>query len=211
MFELSKSSFDAIVLGCGGNPTAQPEEHARLLRAYHQAHRAYHTAQHLRECLAYLGQAQSALAQSEIAEIAFALWYHDAVYRPQRGDNEVRSARWLRVRAQQFSISAGVTKRLVTMILATRHGVVALPEDAQSQLLLDIDLAILAAAPARFREYCGQIRFEYAFVPPAIFAAKRAQVLRGFLALGKIYHSPFGAKLEVAARLNLTNEIAILF
>ena len=211
MFELSKSSFDAIVLGCGGNPTAQPEEHARLLRAYHQAHRAYHTAQHLRECLAYLGQAQSALAQSEIAEIAFALWYHDAVYRPQRGDNEVRSARWLRVRAQQFSISAGVTKRLVTMILATRHGVVALPEDAQSQLLLDIDLAILAAAPARFREYCGQIRFEYAFVPPAIFAAKRAQVLRGFLALGKIYHSPFGARFEVAARLNLTNEIAILF
>ena len=97
------------------------------------------------------------------------------------------------------------------MILATRHGVVTLPEDAQSKLLLDIDLAILAAVPARFREYCGQIRYEYGFVPAAIFATKRAQVLREFLTQKKIYHSPYGARFEAAARLNLTSEIAILF
>jgi predicted metal-dependent HD superfamily phosphohydrolase len=210
VFDLSKSSFDSAVRGCGGNPLAEPDEHARLLRAYTQAHRAYHTAQHLRECCAHLQHAQSALAPVEIAEIALALWYHDAVYRPQRMDNEVRSARWLRVRAQQFGISPGVIERLVAMVLATRHGVTPLTDDLQTQLLQDIDLAILSAAPERFQEYCAQIRLEYAFVPTAIYAPKRAQVLGEFLKQRKIYLSPFGARLEAAARLNLTTEIVKL-
>ncbi len=215
MFELNPDSFDAAVLVCGGNPMAQPNEQARLLRAYSQTHRVYHTAQHLAECLAHLrvasaGMLQSADASQQAAEIALALWYHDAVYRPERGDNEVRSARWLRVRAQQFGISPSCIARLTAMVLATRHGVASVPVDAQTQLLLDIDLAILAATPARFREYCEQVRFEYAFVPAAIFANKRAQVLREFLTQEKIYCSPFGARFEAAARLNLTNEIACL-
>ena len=210
VFDLSKSSFESAVRGCGGNPLAEPDEHARLLRAYAQTHRAYHTAQHLGECLAHLQQAQSAPSPVEIAEIALALWYHDAVYRPQRMDNEARSANWLRVRAQQFAISPSVIARLVAMILATRHGIEAVPDEPQTQLMLDIDLAILAGAPARFREYCAQIRFEYAFVPAAIFAAKRAQVLREFLSQQKIYHSFLGAMFEAAARLNLTTEISNL-
>ena len=207
VFDLSKTSFDAVICGCGGDPTLDPHEHARLLRAYAQPQRAYHTAQHLRECFAHLRQARAALSQLEISEIALALWYHDAVYRPQRSDNEARSAHWLRVRAQQFGISPSGIERLAAMILATRHGIGTLPDEPQTQLLLDIDLAILACAPARFREYCAQIRFDYAFVPEAIFVAKRAQVLREFLTQRKIYHSAFGARFEAAARLNLTAEI----
>ena len=207
MFDLSKTSFDLAVRGSGGNPLAEPGEHARLLRAYAQTHRAYHTAQHLGECLAHLQHAQSALSPVEIAEIALALWYHDAVYRPQRMDNEARSARWLNYRSPQFGISPDCNKRLVAMVLATRHGVAAVTDDLQTQLLLDIDLAILAATPERFHEYCAQIRFEYAFVPVAVFAPKRAQVLRAFLSQQKIYHSFLGAKFEAAARLNLAAEI----
>ena len=213
MFKLNKDSFDAAVLSCGGNPMAQPNEYARLLRAYSQAHRAYHTAQHLTECLAHLREAHAELLRSEesirhVAEIALALWYHDAVYRPERSDNEARSARWFSVRARQFGISPSCIELLSSMILATRHGIASAVSDAQTQLLLDIDLAILAAAPVRFREYCAQIRKEYAFVPAAIFANKRAQVLREFLMQTNIYHSSYGVGFEAAARLNLTNEIA---
>lgn len=203
MFDLSKDSFDAVVLGCGGDPLAQPNEHARLLRAYAQTQRAYHTTQHLAECMAHL---QLAHAENP-AEIALALWYHDAIYRPQRSDNEARSARWLSFRAQQFGISPSCAGRLVTMILATQHGVAPLRQDLQTQLLLDIDLAILAASPERFQEYCAQIRFEYAFVPTPVFKTKRAQVLSEFLLQQKIYLSPIGAKFEAAARLNLSTEI----
>ncbi len=215
MFDLSKDSFDAAVLGCGGQPMAQPNEHAHLMRAYAQVHRAYHTAQHLSECLAHLQRAHAGMTEfvksaQQVAEIALALWYHDAVYRPQRQDNEVRSARWFSVRARQFGIVTSGIERLEAMILATRHGVASVPSDAQTQLLLDVDLAILAATPARFREYCAQIRREYAFVPESIFANKRTQVLREFLTQPKIYRSPFGVGLEAAARLNLVAEIVSL-
>ena len=206
MFDLSKNSFDAVVLGCGGDPQAQPDEHAHLLRAYSQAQRAYHTVQHLAECLAHLRVARA----EKPAEIALALWYHDAIYRPKRSDNEARSAHWFSFRAQQFGIAPSCTARLTAMILATQHGAAGLPADAQTQLLLDIDLAILAASPGRFQEYCTQIRFEYAFVPTAIFNAKRVQVLREFLLQLKIYRSPFGAKFEATARLNLKTEISKL-
>ena len=215
MFELTKESFDAAILGCCGNPAAQPNEYAHLIRAYTQAHRAYHTRQHLTECLSYLRVAQEEVSEfvdsaHKIAEIALALWYHDAIYRPQRGDNEDRSARWFRFRAQQFMIPPSAIERISAMILATRHGNAALSNDAKTQLLVDIDLAILAAPAERFREYCEQIRFEYAFVPTAIFSHKRQQVLREFLAQKNIYHSAFGVSLENSARLNLTNEIARL-
>ncbi len=215
MYALTQESYDAAVLGCGGNPAARPNEYAYLIRAYTQAHRAYHTMQHLTECLSHLRVAQAEMSKSagsvqKIAEIALALWYHDAIYRPRRGDNEARSARWFRFRASQFAIPTSGVERISAMILATQHGVASVPEDAQTQLMLDIDLAILAATPARFREYCTQIRCEYAFVPADIFAIKRAQVLREFLNQKKIYHSDFGVSLEATARLNLTNEIANL-
>lgn len=206
MFDLSKESFDAAVRLCGGEPWAQPFEHARLMRAYAQTQRAYHTTQHLAECMAHL-----ALANAENpAEIALALWYHDAIYRPQRSDNEVRSARWFRFRAQQFGIAPNCAKRLSAMILATQHGAALLPGNPQTHLLLDIDLAILAAATQRFQQYCAQIGREYAFVPAAIFKQKRAQVLSEFLLEKRIYLSPFGVKFEIAARQNLTIEISNL-
>lgn len=215
MYALTQQSFDSAVLGCGGNPAARPNEFAHLMRAYTQAHRGYHTPQHLTECLSYLRavheeMSEAASSAQKIAEIALALWYHDAIYRPQRGDNEARSARWFRVRASQFAIPPSAIERVAAMILATQHGIASVPQDAQTQLMLDIDLAILAATPARFREYCRQIRCEYAFVPADIFAIKRAEVLREFLSQKKIYHSDFGVSLEAKARLNLMNEIANL-
>ena len=215
MFALTKESFDAAVRGCGGNPTALPNEYAHLIRGYTQAHRAYHTTQHLTECLVHLRAVHEEMpeyahAAQQNSEIALALWYHDAIYRPQRGDNEARSARWFRVRASQFALAPNCVERVSAMILATQHGVASVPQDAQTQLMLDIDLAILAATPARFRQYCAQIRCEYAFVPVAVFANKRAQVLREFLAQKRIYHSAFGVRLEAAARGNLTSEIVNL-
>ena len=40
-------------------------------------------------------------------------------------------------------------------------------------MLIDIDLSILGAPPARFAEYEQQIRAEYAWVPGILFRPKR--------------------------------------
>ena len=74
---------------------------------------------------------------------------------------------------------------------------------------IDIDLAILGAAPARFAEYEAQIRAEYAHVPSDVFHAKRGAILACFLARPRLYGTPaLSARLEANARANLQGAIA---
>ena len=95
------------------------------------------------------------------------------------------------------------------LITATRHSEV--PATPDEQLLVDIDLAILGAAPARFEEYERQIRAEYGFVPETVFRDKRGEILRGFLGRPAIFSTPAcTVRFEAVARANLAKAIAAL-
>lgn len=180
---------------------------ASLLTRWAEPHRRYHTLQHLRECLA-LSENTRALAQRP-GEVAIAVWFHDAIYDTSRHDNEMRSADW----AREVLLEAGATSecaaRVHALIMATCHGEMPVLPDAK--LLVDIDLAILGAAPARFDEYERQIRAEYGFVPEARFRAKRAEILRGFLGRPVLFSTPVhAARLDAPARANLARALAAL-
>jgi predicted metal-dependent HD superfamily phosphohydrolase len=180
----------------------------QLVAAYSERHRHYHTLQHLRECLAHCDAAASLALRP--AEVELALWFHDAIYDPQRADNEERSAEW----AWRSILAAGcaeeVAQRVQSMVLATRAHE-ASGGITDTQLLLDIDLAILGAAPARFAEYGNQIRAEYAHVPDDEFRTRRAQVLSAFLWRPRIYTTgAFHDALEHRARENLAMALAEL-
>lgn len=180
----------------------------QLVRAYGEPQRHYHTLQHLRECLAHFDAAAS-LARRP-AEVELALWFHDAVYDPTRRDNEERSAAWARSGIAAAGCDAAVAERVAQLVLATAaHEAPA--GDADAALLLDIDLAILGAAPARFDEYERQVRAEYAHVAEADFRAGRARVLAGFLARPRLYATEaFHGALEQRARANLARSLATL-
>jgi predicted metal-dependent HD superfamily phosphohydrolase len=181
--------------------------HRRLIAHWSEKHRHYHTLQHLRECLDHL-EASRALARRP-AEIAAALWFHDAFYDPQRSDNEARSAQWARECASSAGIAPEVAGRIHDMVMATRHQEV--PEDPDAQLLVDIDLAILGSEPARFEESNAQIRKEYAHVPDDEFRQGRMRVLRGFLDRPRLYTTGhFHSTLEAPARENLQRELQSL-
>ncbi|MCC2677150.1 MAG: hypothetical protein K0R58_4097, partial [Ramlibacter sp.] len=168
---------------------------------------SYHTLQHLRECLAHF-EAASSLAPRP-AEVEAALWFHDAVYDPKARDNEQRSADWAARSLLAADCEAGVAERVRALVLATDGH--AASDDPDTQLLLDVDLAILGAAPARFAEYERQVRAEYAHVPEAEFRARRAEVLAAFLARPRIYLTPaFHDALEERARGNLQHAGSIL-
>jgi predicted metal-dependent HD superfamily phosphohydrolase len=173
---------------------------AELLARYGEAQRAYHTLQHLGECLVHLARERDGAERP--AEVALALWFHDAIYDVQRHDNEARSADWARQAALRAGLAPEVAERLHALVMATRHDVQ--PVGADARLLVDIDLAILGATPARFAEYERQIRIEYAHVPPAVFEPRRRQILGGFLARDPLYlTAPMRTRLEAAARANL--------
>ena len=172
----------------------------QLLQAYSEPQRHYHTLQHLAECLQL--QSDSAHLAQHPAEIAIALWFHDAVYDVKAHDNEARSADWAVATLQAAGVSVEVQTRVHALIMATEHTAVPLAGDAA--LLVDIDLAILGAAVARFAEYERQIRQEYAWVPEEVFVEKRRAVLQGFLDRARIYSTAhFREILEAAARNNL--------
>jgi predicted metal-dependent HD superfamily phosphohydrolase len=179
----------------------------QLLARYGEAHRRYHTLQHLDECLDKVAPVRALADQP--GEVELALWFHDAIYELQRHDNELQSALW----AQREMLAAGTApeaaERVHGLIIATRHS--ALPEAPDERLLVDIDLSILGAGRARFEDYERQVRAEYAWVPEAMFRAKRREMLQAFLARPAIYGTEvFQARLEAQARENLRWSIAQL-
>ena len=188
-----------------GLPAPAADVQASLLSRWSEPHRKYHTLQHLDECLA-LFERHRALA-GHPGEVAIALWFHDAIYDTGRHDNEATSAQWAARVLRDAGADAAVADRVHALIMATRHSEMPVTPDAK--LLVDIDLAILGAAPARFAEYERQIRDEYGFVPDAVFRDKRAEILRAFLARPVLYATPALAdRLDEPARANLARAIA---
>lgn len=175
-----------------------------LLLAWREPQRHYHTLQHLQECFRHF-DALRRLAEHP-AEIELALWFHDSVYDVHARDNEARSAAWADGALQAAGLAPALCRRVHALIMATCHDV--LPATTDASLLVDIDLAILGAAPERFAEYEMQIRAEYAHVPAALFLEKRRRILQGFLERERIFRTPsFHAQREAAARSNLEQAI----
>lgn len=184
---------------------------AALTGAYDDVARVYHNLVHIAAVLDALEGVVSADDPNRDALVLAAL-FHDLVYDARSGDNEIESARVAALHLGDLGVAAGLVARVVTMIEATRHrpeDVVA--ADAETALLLDCDLAVLAAAPDAYRAYADAVRREYAHVPDAAFHAGRARVLRAFLARPRLYATVSLAALwEAAARENLATECAEL-
>ena len=171
-----------------------------LCKRYSEPKRRYHTLQHLSECLTLADQ-DKALAQYP-AEVAYALWFHDAIYDLDRRDNERESAIWAQASLTAAGVQADVADRVYASIMATCHD--GSPHSVDAQLVVDIDLTILAAPPDRFEEYERQILDEYQHVPEMIFRIKRRAVLSSFLERPQIYLTPtYALRFESAARHNL--------
>lgn len=190
-----------------GARTANEDLHRRLLACWGEGHRRYHNVQHLGECLDTFDAVRTQARHP--GEVALALWFHDAVYDPQRHDNEERSAHWARTSALEAGVAADSAERIHAMVMATRHE--AVPQDADTRLLVDVDLSILGAEPGRFDESDLQIRAEYAHVPEPEYRAGRRRILGGFLARPRLYGTEhFHSLLEQRARNNLMRALARL-
>lgn len=177
-----------------------------LAKRYSLPRRHYHTLDgHIVRCIE-LFQDVHHVAINPLA-VEGALWLHDAYYDPGARDNEKRSCAWVRSFLRQFGAKdEELINQIVLLVAATTHAEELTESD--DQLVADIDLAILGAPQKDFDEYETNIRNEYAWVPWPIFAEKRAEILKRFLARSTIYHrQTFIEKYEQMARKNLTHSI----
>ncbi|MBD3204753.1 hypothetical protein GF319_00240 [Candidatus Bathyarchaeota archaeon] len=141
--------------------------------------------------------------------IELAIWFHDAVYDPERDDNEDKSAEYAEKTLLEIGLPGGQARKVSKMIKATKHREEA--RDKDTQLLLDIDLSILGQPAEQYRDYTKKIRREYSHLSTKEYARKRIRFLQGMLERRDIYHtSYFKKKYEQTARRNLRQEIETL-
>lgn len=179
----------------------------QLQSAYAQKHRKYHTSRHSDECLSLFDELKH-LAEYP-GEVEYALWFHDAIYKPMSKSNEEQSANWAADFGGRAGMSSETVARIRAHIMATRH--VSSPADGDSSLVVDIDLAVLGATPNRYDEFEHDVRREYRWVPGIIYRSKRAAILQSFLDRPRIYHwEPLYERFEHQARANMSGAIRAL-
>jgi predicted metal-dependent HD superfamily phosphohydrolase len=149
---------------------------------YSEPHRCYHNLVHIEDCLTEFDRAKQ--LATDPAAVELAIWFHDAVHDPRAADNEERSAELAKDWLSDVHASDALTDSVGRLVLATKNHDASLHADAP--LLVDVDLSILGKPPEQFWEYERQIREEYAWVEKRVFAAKRAEILRRFLACERI-------------------------
>ncbi len=83
------------------------------------------------------------------------------------------------------------------------------PGDRNGGLLMDADLAILAAPPDTYRAYTAAVRREYGHLDDSTFASGRAGVLANLRSLPRLFHTAaLRDRWEDLARYNVTTELA---
>jgi predicted metal-dependent HD superfamily phosphohydrolase len=197
---------DALAIVRGEEPAVAALAE-RVVAGWTEPHRSYHTIEHLGECLAWLDDPEVRGAIERPAEVELALWLHDLVYDTRRGDNEHASAEEGRgLLGAVGGIDPAVIERIAAMVESTKdHGA----RSADGAVMLDIDLSILGADPARFARYESQIREEYGWVEPDAYRAGRRAVLARFAARPRLFLSDaLHDRLEARARENLARALA---
>lgn len=176
-----------------------------LCRRYSEPGRAYHNLDHIAAMLDTVSRFGAGL--SDPVAVRLAVWFHDAVYDPKRGDNEEQSAMVAVTALRQCGARQALISVVETLIFATETHC-APPGDTDCQFLLDADLAILGASAEEYDCYAQAIRDEYAWVPDDDYCAGRTKVLASFLERERLYQTPtLYDAWEQSARTNLQREI----
>jgi predicted metal-dependent HD superfamily phosphohydrolase len=181
---------------------------ADLVARYDEEGRYYHDLSHVRNVLSVVDNLGD-MAQ-DLTAVRLAAWYHDVIYDVRETDNEVKSAEFAGRALTQMGMDQSRSTAIQRMIRATELSH-APPDDIDTKILLDADLATLASDPELYDENAKAIRREYAFVPESEYREARVKILDGFLRRERIFLTEnMFANGEKRARENLRREIASL-
>lgn len=205
------AEWGEVLRRCQTDPRTAPDPapYGRdLLERWAEPQRRYHTLDHLVAVLTRITELTAYADDPDTA--ALAGWFHDAVYRPDRAENEERSAALAERALTEAGVDADRVREVARLVrLTVTHD--PAPADRDGEVLCDADLAVLAGDPADYAAYAASVRDEYAFVPDDVFRSRRADVLRRLLALPTLFRTPYGQeRWEDVARRNMSTELELL-
>ncbi|MEV4315749.1 hypothetical protein [Actinocrispum sp. NPDC049592] len=171
---------------------------------YAEPHRKYHNATHIHAVL----RDATLLVPSLDPVLVLAICAHDVIYNAHPGDDERESAAWARTWLTSSAVAEPHIAAVESHILAT---ITHTSENPATQVLLDADLAILAAEPDAYDVYIRCVRAEYASYAEPEWRAGRAKVLSSLLTRDPLYQTPRAQTLwTTQARTNLNRELTTL-
>jgi predicted metal-dependent HD superfamily phosphohydrolase len=207
-FKLLREDWDELTGQYGATHEQINRAFQLLAEKYTEKDRAYHNLSHVSALLALSNSIKQKLTDPNA--VAFAIWFHDAVYNTRRTDNEEKSAELAASVLERLRVPGEAISLVQGMIIATKEHSLEIGSD-DVKAFLDLDLAILGAVPAVYREYAKAIRREYRWVPAFIYRRGRRQILERFLKRESVYFTQeMNARFECQARLNIENELGEL-
>ena len=181
-----------------------------LVTRHDEDHRRYHTLGHLVELFGYWREERAELQDPDA--VALAIFFHDAVYEVPGPANEKASAELAVACLGELGLDPALVQRVAALILMTQdHRAPA--GDGDAARFLDMDLAIIGAAPEDYRRYAAAIRAEFApaYGAKAYCKGRLKNFLEPCLAKDRLFHtSAFEARFDQQARANLAAEAKAL-
>lgn len=178
-----------------------------IQKAYKHSSRHYHNFDHLNHMIKEAYKLKDQIKEWDA--FLFSIFYHDIVYQATRRDNEQKSAEKSVHCLNQLGVSAHQILLIERHIIATKAHLKSKNDD--TNLLLDLDLAILASSEEYYKQYCESVRKEYRIYPDLLYYPGRKKVLKHFLEMDTIFKTDIGIKrFESKARLNIEQELRLL-
>ncbi len=195
-------------------PMADLDGEARdLVDRWTEPGRRVHNLRHLVDVLARVDELAPTTHDPDVLRVA--TWYHGAVLNTAAAALLVDTDPVVLARScvshtsdrlTALGVSEDVAARIgeLIIILATHT---APRDDLDAQVLVDADLAALAATPQEYKKYRQMLREEYN-VDDLTYLRARRLIVRRLLSRPSVFQSPRGQAWEARARENLEAELA---
>jgi predicted metal-dependent HD superfamily phosphohydrolase len=188
-------------------PSVTADAERELMERYSGPNRHYHNLRHI---LAMLGACEKITARLDRPQaVRLAIFFHDAVYDPRRQDNEEQSALLLQERLGPH-VDGETLEAACRMIRATKHH--RMSPDHDTNVMLDLDMAILGQPWGVYERYAEGVRQEYAPVygDEAYRQGRITHFLEPTIAKGTIFITQEFQPLNAQAMRNMRKEAAAL-
>ncbi|MBD3213471.1 MAG: hypothetical protein GF311_12760 [Candidatus Lokiarchaeota archaeon] len=126
-------------------------------KRYDSSNRHYHNLTHINLMLSEVKRFKNRI--DDYDSVLFAIWFHDIIYDPLKGDNEERSAECAREFLVKINYEKNRIRKIEELILRTKdHTIQDGNENYDLNLFLDLDLLILGMEREQYVKYAKNIK-----------------------------------------------------